>query len=108
MNTKQVWSIPNRGKVNYLSSPEKNPIVPSSLNYEIKFEEQFKISEDKSQFPHLPNIDVVIYTPLSAIGIEFEFTELYNSRKHGGLKQKYVENLSFGNGLPNLYELVKE
>ena len=50
----------------------------------------------------------MIYTPLSAIGIEFEFTELYNSRKHGGLKQKYVENLSFGNGLPNLYELVKE
>lgn len=69
---------------------------------------KFEISEDKSQFPHSPNIDVVIYTPLSTIGIESKFTEPYSSRKHKGLKQKYVENLSFWNGLPNLYELAKE
>ncbi|WP_373145830.1 PGN_0703 family putative restriction endonuclease [Bacteroides thetaiotaomicron] len=98
------YLIKNVGSV----SPEKITIVPSSLDYEIKFEEQFQISEDKSQFPHSPNIDVVIYTPLSTIGIESKFTEPYSSRKHGGLKQKYVENLSFWNGLPNLYEFAKE
>lgn len=102
--TKVGYLIKNVGSV----SPEKIPIVPSPLNYEIKFEEQFEISGDKSQFPHSPNIDVVIYTPLSTIGIESKFTEPYSSRKHGGLKQKYVENLSFWNGLPNLYELAKE
>ena len=102
--TKVGYLIKNVGSV----SPEKIPIIPSPLNYEIKFEEQFEISEDKSQFPHSPNIDVVIYTPLSTIGIESKFTEPYSSRKHKGLKQKYVENLSFWNGLPNLYELAKE
>ena len=86
--TKVGYLIKNVGSV----SPEKIPIIPSPLNYEIKFEEQFEISEDKSQFPHSPNIDVVIYTPLSTIGIESKFTEPYSSRKHGGLKQKYVEN----------------
>ena len=50
----------------------------------------------------------MIYTPLSTIGIESKFTAPYSSRKHGGLKQKYIENLSFWNGLPNLYELAKE
>lgn len=96
--------IKNIGSISF----EKNSIVTSPLNYEIRFEDQFEICEDKSQFPHSPNIDVVIYTPLSTIGIESKFTEPYSSRKHGGLKQKYVENLSFWNGLPNLYELAKE
>lgn len=89
-------------------SPKEIVIIPSPLNYKIKFEEQFEISEDKSRFPHSPNIDIVIYTPLSTIGIESKFTEPYSSRKHGGLKQKYVENHSFWSGLPNLFELAKE
>lgn len=84
--TKVGYLIKNVGSV----SPEKIPIIPSPLNYEIKFEEQFEISEDKSQFPHSPNIDVVIYTPLSTIGIESKFTEPYSSRKHGGLDPKCV------------------
>ena len=90
------------------TSPQEIPIIPSPLNYEIKFEEQFEICEDKSQFPHSPNIDVVISTPLSDIAIESKFTEPYNSRTHEGLKPKYVENLSFWNRLSNLYELAKE
>lgn len=89
-------------------SPQEIPVIPSPLNYEIKFEEQFEICADKSQFPHSPNIDVVIHTPLSDIAIESKFTEPYGSRKHEGLKQKYVENVSFWDGLPNLYELAKE
>lgn len=90
------------------ASPKETPVIPSPLNYEIKFEEQFEICSDKSQFPHSPNIDVVISTPLSDIAIESKFTEPYGNRKHEGLKQKYVENISFWNGLPNLYELAKE
>lgn len=98
------WMIENIGS----GSSKEVPVLPSSLDYEIKFEEQFQISEDKSLFPHSPNIDVVIHTPLSDIAIESKFTEPYSSRKHGGLKQKYVDDLSFWNELPNLYELAKE
>ena len=88
--------------------PKETPVIPPPLNYEIKFEEQFEICSDKSQFPLSPNIDVVISTPLSDIAIESKFTEPYGNRKHEGLKQKYVENISFWDGLPNLYELAKE
>ena len=74
----------------------------------IKFEEHFKISEDKSRFPRTPNIDVVINAGSSDVAIEAKFTEPYSSRKHEGLKQKYIDELSFWEGLPNLYELAKE
>lgn len=50
----------------------------------------------------------MIYTQRATIGIESKFAEPYGSRKHGGLKQKYVENLSLWKGLPNLHELAKE
>lgn len=102
------------GKVDYLIKnvgsvpPEKNPTIPSPPDYEIKFEEKCKISRDRARFPHSPNIDVVIYTQRATIGIESKFAEPYGSRKHGGLKQKYVENLSLWKGLPNLHELAKE
>lgn len=101
-------------KVGYLiknigsASPQEISVIPSPFNCEIKFEEQFEICSDKSQFPHSPNIDVVISTSLSDVAIESKFTEPYGNRKHEGLKQKYVENVSFWNGLPNLYELAKE
>ena len=71
--TKVCYLIKNVGS----ASPEKIPIIPSPLNYEIKFEEQFEISGDKSQFPHSPNIDVVIYTPLSTIGIESKLSLIH-------------------------------
>ena len=89
-------------------SEREIPIVLSPLKYEIKFEEQYKISEDKSLFPHSPNIDVVVDTPFSDLAIEAKFTEPYSSRKHGGLKEKYIDDISFWDGLPNLYELAKE
>lgn len=77
----------------------------SPLDCEIKFEEQFEISKKLFRYP--PNIDVVISTPLSEIAIEAKFTEPYGGT-HKGLKQVYVENISFWKGLPNLYELAKE
>lgn len=89
-------------------SPKEIAIVPSPLNYEIKFEEQFEISENKVDFPRSPNVDVVIHAPLSGIAIESKFTEPYNGNKHDGLSLKYVESPSFWEGLPNLYELAKE
>ena len=75
----------------------------------IKFEEKFEISTDKSLFPLSPNMDVVIegFQPL-VCAIESKFTEPYSSRKHNGVKQKYIDNTSFWNGLSNLYELAKE
>lgn len=90
------------------ASPTATPITPHPLNYEIKFEGQFEISKNKSLFPRTPNIDVVISTPISDIAIESKFTEPYGSNKHKGLKQKYVDKISFWDGLPNLYELAKE
>lgn len=107
VNLFQYW----QGKDIYpiLKALKMVPAQPSPLNWEIKFEEQFEISKDKSQFPRSPNIDVVIHAPQSVIGIESKFIEPYkSSRKHGGLKQKYVENLSFWDGLSHLHELAKE
>lgn len=78
---------------------------PLSFNG-IKFEEKFEISPDKALFPHTPNIDVVIYGDYD-FAIESKFTEPYSS-KHDGLKTKYVEDTSFWESLPNLYELAKE
>ncbi len=103
-NNKTGYLIKNIGS----ASPQEIPVLPSPLNYEIKFEEQFEICANKAQFPHSPNIDVVIHSPLSDIAIESKFTEPYNSRKHEGLKQKYIENVSFWDDLPNLYKLAKE
>lgn len=88
--------------------PKVIPIVRDPLKYKIKFEERFEISKDKTLFPHSPNIDIVIETELSDIAIESKFTEPYGGRKHEGLKQKYMDDVSFWEGLPNLYELAKE
>ena len=80
--------------------------MTAPLNYEIKFEEQFEISKRLFRFP--PNIDVVISAPLSEIAIEAKFIEPYDSNHKKGIRQVYVENISFWEGLPNLYELAKE
>jgi len=85
---------------------------PSGINVmtenKIKFEEKFEISADKSQFPVPPNMDVVIEGFQSlTYAVESKFTEPYSSRKHKGIKQIYIDNTSFWNGLPNLYELAK-
>jgi len=83
--------------------------IGSNQKSKIKFEEKFEISGDKSQFPYPPNIDIVIKDFQSLVyAIEAKFTEPYNSRKHKGIGQKYIDNSSFWNGLSNLYELAKE
>jgi hypothetical protein len=75
---------------------------------EIKFEEKFEISRDKSLFPRSPNMDVVIKDVQNYVyAIESKFSEPYN-KGHKGIGQKYIDNASFWNGLSNLYELAKE
>ena len=81
----------------------------SNFINKIKFEEKFEISGDKSLFPFPPNMDVVIKDSQSCIyAIESKFTEPYSSGKPKGISKKYIDNVSFWNGLSNLYELAKE
>ncbi len=85
------------------------PIARNNHTNSITFEEKFEISADKSQFPKSPNIDIVIqdFPPL-VYAIESKFTEPYKSGKQKGIKEKYINNTSFWNGLSNLHELAKE
>ena len=85
-----------------------SPVEIRIPNIEIRFEEQFEICKDKHLFPRVPNIDVIIYSRYADIAIESKFLEPYDNRKHKGLKQKYIDDISFWDGLPNLNELAKE
>lgn len=77
---------------------------------EIHFEQKFEIS---NKFRFSPTIDVIItnekINKIKAFGIECKFSEAYSSRKHPGLKKKYIDVISEQwNDLPNLLELAKE
>ena len=72
----------------------------------IKFEEQFEISPDKSRFPRKANIDVVIHGDYD-FAIESKFIEPYRD-KPKALKTAYIEDESLWNGLPHLYKLAKK
>ena len=75
----------------------------------VEFESQFEISENNDLSPKSPNIDIILYTNcLSDVAIESKFSEPYNRRKHSGIKQKYIDNPSFWDSIPNLYQLAKE
>ncbi|NMH23962.1 PGN_0703 family putative restriction endonuclease [Flavobacterium solisilvae] len=80
----------------------------NSSQKKIFFEQHFEISSDKSKFPKTPNIDIVIRNQNGKIyAIESKFTEPYG-RKHKGIKQEYINSLSFWNGLDNLKKLAEE
>jgi hypothetical protein len=75
----------------------------------IHFEKKFKIS-DKFQFD--PNIDAVILNKhsdkIKAFGIECKFSEAYSSRKHPGLKEKYLTDImEQWKDIPNLFDFAK-
>ena len=72
-----------------------SPVEIRIPNIEIRFEEQFEICKDKHLFPRVPNIDVIIYSRYADIAIESKFLEPYDNRKHKGLKQKYIDDISF-------------
>lgn len=73
----------------------------------LRFEQQFKISDDVVSFPRPANLDVVIEEPLCHTAIESKFAEPY-SGKHNGLREAYLNNKSLWEKLPNLYELAKQ
>lgn len=75
----------------------------------ISFEQKFKIS---NKFSFDPNIDAVIYNgkkdKIKAFGIECKFSEAYSSRKHPGLKKRYlIEIPEQWKDIPNLFEFAK-
>ncbi len=75
----------------------------------IKFEQKFKIS---NKFRFDPNIDAVIYnqknSKIKAFGIECKFSEAYSSRKHPGLKGKYLTEIpNQWKDIPNLFDFAK-
>jgi hypothetical protein len=74
----------------------------------INFEAKYPISE---KFSRSPNIDVVINnSPKSRFeifAIECKFSEAYSSRKHSGIKSKYIELDTIWDDIPNLYKFAK-
>lgn len=106
--------------VNIFQYWQKNNLVPliaaacgfckkgSNVSESIVFEDKYKIGE-KFQFD--PNIDVVIYNYESVkykrFAIECKFSEAYGSRRHDGLKKKYIGLGELWDDIPNLYGFAK-
>ena len=109
VNLFQYWQEKDLSPVLYACKLcSKNP--SDSVN-KIKFEEKFQISDDKSRFPRMPNVDVVIEGFQNKIlAIESKFSEPYVSKRPESkvISKKYVDDKSFWNGLSNLYELANE
>ena len=75
----------------------------------ISFEQKFKIS---NKFSFDPNIDAVIYNgkndTIKAFGIECKFSEAYSSRKHPGLKERYLTEIpEQWKDIPKLFDFAK-
>ncbi len=81
----------------------------SQLSGEIKFEQKFAIDD---RFQYAPNLDVVFFPiqpkRFKVFAIECKFTEVYSSRRHGGLDQKYFTNESVWENLPSIKRLAKK
>ena len=80
----------------------------SKVAYDIQFEEKFPINDS---FGYHPNIDVVIHNhPTSKIqrfAIECKFSEAYGSRRHGGMKEKYLNCNDLWDDIPELSNLAE-
>jgi hypothetical protein len=74
----------------------------------IIFESKYVISD---KFSIHPNIDVIIEnsskSKFKVFAIECKFSEAYSSRRHSGLKQKYLELKNIWNGIPNLHRFAR-
>jgi len=75
---------------------------------DILFEQKCPIDES---FQFHPNIDVIIKnkkgTRYRVYAIECKFSEAYSTRRHAGIKQKYIDLNDIWQDTPNLYELAK-
>lgn len=82
----------------------------NKLASEIHFEQKYQIS---NKFHFSPNIDVVIKNNvkhnIKVFGIECKYSEAYSSRKHPGLKEKYISEIpEQWEDIPELFKLAKE
>ena len=80
----------------------------NNTSQDINFEVKFSIN-DKFRFS--PNIDVVINNSsesrFEVFAIECKFSEAYSSRKHLGIKSKYIKLDKIWEDIPNLYKFAK-
>jgi hypothetical protein len=78
----------------------------SSIN--LIFENKYVISD---KFSIHPNIDVIIEnsskSKFKVFAIECKFSEAYSSRRHSGLKEKYLELTEIWKGIPNLRRFAR-
>ncbi len=74
----------------------------------ISFEQKYPIDES---FQFYPNVDVIIKDKkgirYKIYAIECKFSEAYSTRRHTGIKQKYIDLSNIWQDIPNLYELAK-
>lgn len=75
----------------------------------IMFETKYKISE---KFAFGLNLDVVIEnspeSKFKVFAVECKFSEAYSSRRHSGLKQKYLQLQNIWKDVPNLHRFSKK
>ena len=80
----------------------------NKFSQDINFEAKFSVS---NKFRYSPNIDVVIRNSpksrFNVFAIECKFSEAYSSRKHPGIKPKYIQLKNVWEDIPNLYKLAK-
>ena len=83
---------------------DKNNKYPEDISFEQKC-----VIDESFQFH--PNIDVVIENRKGArykiYAIECKFSEAYSTRRHAGIKQKYIDFGNIWQDIPYLYELAK-
>jgi len=80
----------------------------NTSSQDINFEVKYPIS---GKFSRSPNIDVVINNSsksrFKVFAIECKFSEAYYSRKHSGIKSKYIDLDTIWDDIPNLLEFAK-
>ncbi len=83
---------------------DKNNKYPEDISFEQKY-----VIDESFQFH--PNVDVVIKnrkgTRYKIYAIECKFSEAYSTRRHAGIKQKYIDLNDIWQDIPNLYELAR-
>jgi len=84
---------------------EKGNRITDSIDFERKL-------PIKTKFVVPPNLDVVFNPKDKEKGklfaVECKFTEAYSTQKHGGLKDKYLEEQDLWQDLPSLHSLAKK
>lgn len=108
VNLFQYWQ--EDGKLNEIAAACGFCDVKNTKLGELSFEQKFTIND---AFGKKPNVDVVFQNAADnnsqVYAIECKFSEAYSSRKHSGLKEKYLTELDdIWSDIPNLHQLARE